>query len=74
MTHQGMCRIFRYCNKICFILLIFSSDYGILLLFAGCENVQQLLVPVPVGDDDSTIRIGFVYTSDTRSNSLNGAE
>ena len=75
MTHQGMCRIFRYCNKICF----YTVNYlvlimGILLLFAGCENVQQLLAPMPAEDDDSTIRIGFVYTSETRSNSLNGAE
>ena len=72
--YQGMGRIFGGRNKIRF----YTVNYlvlimGILLLFAGCEEVQQLLVPVPV-EDDSTIKIGFIYTSDTRSNSLNGAE
>ena len=75
MTHQGMCRIFRGRDKI----FSYTINYlvlilGILLLFAGCEDVQQLLVPVPAEDDDGTIKIGFIYTSDTRSNSLNGAE
>jgi branched-chain amino acid transport system substrate-binding protein len=75
MTHQGMCRIFRCRDKI----FSYTINYlvlimGILLLFAGCEDVQQLLVPVPTEDDDGTIKIGFMYTSDTRSNSLNGAE
>ena len=75
MTYQGMCRIFRDWNKIFF----YTVNYlvlimGILLLFAGCEDVQRLLAPGPAEDDDGTIRIGFMYTSDTRSNSLNGAE
>ena len=75
MTHQRMRRIFRDWNK----LFFYTVNYlvlimGILLLFAGCENVQQLLAPAPPEDDDSTIRIGFIYTSDTRSNSLNGTE
>ena len=75
MTHQGMCRIFRGRDKI----FLYTINHlvlimGILLLFAGCEDVQQLLVPVPTEDDDGTIKIGFMYTSDTRSNSLNGAE
>ena len=75
MTHQGIRRIFRDRNGSFF----YSFNYlvlimGILLLFAGCEDVQQLLAPVPVEDDEGTIKIGFMYTSDTRSNSLNGAE
>ena len=43
-------------------------------LFGGCEQVQQLLTPLPDGDDDGAIKIGFMYTRPTRSNSLNGAE
>ena len=75
MTHQGMRRIFRDWNKILFYTVNYLAlVMGVLLLFAGCEDVQQLLAPVPVEDDDSTIKIGFMYTSDTRSNSLNGAE
>ena len=75
MTHQRMCRVFSGRNKgffsaVNYLILI----VGILLLFAGCEEVQQLLAPVPAEDDDGTIKIGFIYTSDTRSNSLNGAE
>ena len=75
MTHQGMCRIFRGRDKI----FSYTINYlvlilGILLLFAGCEDVRQLLVPVPAEDDDGAIKIGFIYTSDIRSNSLNGAE
>ena len=75
MTHQGIRRIFRDWNKIFFYTVNYLAlIMGILLLFAGCEDVQQFLAPVPVEDDDSTIKIGFIYTSDTRSNSLNGAE
>ncbi len=75
MTHQGMCRIFRDWNKILFYTVNYLAlVMGVLLLFAGCENVQQLLAPMPAEDDDGTIKIGFMYTSDTRSNSLNGAE
>ena len=75
MTHQGMRGIFSGQNGIFFhtfnyLVLIM----GILLLFAGCEDVQQLLAPLPAEDDDSTIKIGFMYTRATRSNSLNGAE
>ena len=75
MTHQGVGRTFRDRNKIFFhtvshLVLIM----GILLLFTGCEEVQQLLAPVPDEDDGGTIKIGFIYTSVTRSNSLNGAE
>ena len=75
MTHQGVHRIFRGWNRGFFgTINYFALIIGILLLFAGCEEVQQLLVPVPPEDDDSTIKIGFIYTSEIRSNSLNGAE
>ena len=68
MTHQGMRGIFRdwdrgFFDTLNYLVLVM----GILLLFAGCEDVQQLLAPVPAEDDDSTIKIGFIYTSDTRS-------
>ena len=75
MTHQGVDRTFRDRNKIFFhIVSHLVLIMGILLLFAGCEDVQQLLTPLPDADDDGTIKIGFIYTSVTRSNSLNGAE
>ena len=75
MTYQGMRRIFRDWNKILFYTVNYLAlVMGVLLLFAGCENVQQLLAPMPAEDNDGTIKIGFMYTSDTRSNSLNGAE
>ena len=75
MTHQGIRRIFRDWNKILFYTVNYLAlVMGVLLMFAGCENVQQLLAPMPAEDDDGTIKIGFIYTSDTRSNSLNGAE
>ena len=75
MTHQEMRGVFKNRNRI----LFYTANYlvlivGILLLFAGCEDVQQLLVPLPDEDDDGTIKIGFMYTSEIRSNSLNGAE
>ena len=75
MTHQGIGRIFRDWNKILFYTVNYLAlIMGILLLFAGCEDVQQLLVPIPPEDDGGTIKIGFIYTSEIRSNSLNGAE
>ena len=75
MTHQGIRRIFRGWNRDFFYTVNYLTlIMGILLLFAGCEEVQQLLAPIPAEDDDGTIKIGFIYTSDTRSNSLNGAE
>ena len=75
MTHQGVRRIFGNWNgnflyTVNYLVLIL----GILLLFAGCQDVQQLLAPVPEADDDGPIKIGFMYTSEIRSNSLNGAE
>ena len=75
MTYQGIRKIFRNWNKICFYTLNYLAlIMGILLLFTGCQDVQQLLAPVPDPDDDGPIKIGFMYTSEIRSNSLNGAE
>ena len=75
MIHQGRCGIFRDWDKGFFCLVNYLVlIMGILLLLAGCEDVQQLLAPAPDVDDDDTIKIGFIYTSDIRSNSLNGAE
>ena len=75
MTHQGVRRIFGNWNgnflyTVNYLVLIL----GTLLLFAGCQDAQQLLAPVPEADDDAPIKIGFMYTSEIRSNSLNGAE
>ncbi len=75
MVPQGMCRIFGGWNKrffynINYLVLI----VGILFLFAGCEEVQHLLAPLPVEEEAGNIRIGFIYTRAARSNSLNGAE
>ncbi len=75
MTHQGVRRIFGNWNgnflyTVNYLVLIL----GILLLFAGCQDVQQLLAPGPDADDDGPIKVGFMYTSEIRSNSLNGAE
>ncbi len=75
MTHQGIRRIFKDWNGSFFYTVNYLAlIMGVLLLFPGCEDVQKLLVPVPPEDDDSTIKIGFIYTSEIRSNSLNGAE
>ena len=43
-------------------------------LFWGCDQVQQLLTPLPDGDEDSAIKIGFLHTSPDRNNSRYGAE
>ena len=47
---------------------------GILLLFAGCEQFQQVLTPLPEPDEDAPIKIGVIYSSPSRSHTLNGAE
>lgn len=43
-------------------------------LFTGCDQLQRLLAPLPSGDDDDTIKIGFIYTTPNRINSRYGAE
>ena len=42
-------------------------------LLAGCDQIQQLLAPLP-SEDDETIKIGFIYTTPNRLNSRYGAE
>ena len=43
-------------------------------LFWGCDQVQQLLLPLPDTDGEDTIKIGFLYTTPNRNNSRYGAE
>ena len=75
MAHQEVRGIFSDRNRIFFFTVNYLAlIVGILFLFAGCGDVQQLLAPVPDADDSGIIKIGFMYTSETRSNSLNGAE
>ena len=47
---------------------------GSLLLLSGCDRFQQVLTPLPEPDENAPIRIGVIYSSPTRSHSLNGAE
>ena len=47
---------------------------GILFLLAGCDQVQQLITPLPAASDEETIKIGFLYTTPNRNNSRYGAE
>ena len=42
-------------------------------LFAGCDQIQRLIAPLPSADDE-TIKIGFIYTTPNRINSRYGAE
>ena len=46
----------------------------LITLFWGCDQVQQLLVPLPEVDDEDTVKIGFLYTTPNRNNSRYGAE
>ena len=43
-------------------------------LFLGCDQVQQLLAPLPDTGDEEAIKIGFLYTTPNRNNSRYGAE
>lgn len=43
-------------------------------LFWGCDQVQQLLAPLPDTGDGEAIKIGFLYTTPNRNNSRYGAE
>ena len=58
----------RFISRLWMPLLLMS------ILFWGCEQVQQLLTPLPDGDEDAAIKIGFLYTSPDRNNSRYGAE
>ena len=46
----------------------------IITLFWGCDQVQQLLAPLPDTNDGDAIKIGFLYTTPDRNNSRYGAE
>ena len=75
MTHQEMRGIFSSWSRIFF----YTVNYlvlilGILLLLAGCDQVQQLIAPLPEAGDKEVIKIGFLYTTPNRNNSRYGAE
>ena len=75
MIHQEIRGIFSSWGRIFFspvnylVLII-----GILFLLAGCDQVQQLITPLPAASDEAAIKIGFLYTTPNRNNSLYGAE
>ena len=46
----------------------------IITLFWGCDQVQQLLLPLPDGGEADAVKIGFLYTTPNRNNSRYGAE
>ena len=58
----------RYIGRLWILLPLIIS------LFWGCDQVQQLLSPLPDGGDEDTIKIGFLYTTPNRNNSRYGAE
>ena len=43
-------------------------------LLGGCDQIQQLLAPLPETGDADAIKIGFFYTTPDRNNSRYGAE
>ena len=47
---------------------------GILIPLTGCEQFQQVLTPLPESEAEGLIKIGVIYSSPTRSHTLNGAE
>ena len=54
-------------DRLCIPLLLAG------FLSAGCDQIQQLLAPLPSEDGD-TVKIGFIYTTPNRINSRYGAE
>ena len=58
----------RYIGRLWILLLLIIS------LFWGCDQVQQLLAPLPDTGDEDAIKIGFLYTTPNRNNSRYGAE
>ena len=76
MKHQETRKIVNRQNRIV-TLLSYSVPLlivGSLLLLGGCDRVQQVFTPLPELDGDSPIKIGVIYSSPTRSHTLNGAE
>ena len=57
-------------NSVVHLILVM----GILMALCGCEQFQQVLTPLPKPDEDAPIKIGVIYSSPTRSHTLNGAE
>ena len=57
-----------------FIGRIWISLFLLIPLFWGCDQVQQLLAPLPDGGDEAAVKIGFLYTTPNRNNSRYGAE
>ena len=45
-----------------------------IVLFTGCDQVQQLLVPVPELEDGGAIKIGFIYSTPRPKTTRYGAE
>ena len=69
MTNQHIRR-----NKRGFIGWLWTPLLLLGFLLAGCDQLQQLLAPLPSEDDDETVKIGFIYTTPNRINSRYGAE
>ena len=57
-----------YINRLQILLFLMIT------LFWGCDQVQQLLAPLPDAGDEEAIKIGFLYTTPNRNNSRYGAE
>ena len=57
-----------------FIGRIWILLFLLIPLFWGCDQVQQLLVPLPEASDEDTVKVGFLYTTPNRNNSRYGAE
>ena len=57
-----------------FIGWLWISLFLLIPLFGGCDQVQQLLPPLPIEGDEEAIKIGFLYTTPNRNNSRYGAE
>ena len=58
----------RYINQLWILLFLMTT------LFWGCDQVQQLILPLPEAGDEAAINIGFLYTTPNRNNSRYGAE
>lgn len=78
MTFQGTNKtVIRWHKDLaCFTYAaaFFILAIGIFMPLTGCEQFQQVLTPLPESDDDAPIKIGVIYSSPTRSHTLNGAE
>lgn len=57
-----------------FIVRLWILLFLIITLFLGCDQIQQLLSPLPDTGAEDAIKIGFLYTTPNRNNSRYGAE